>query len=71
MRCSLSKNKRKNLLNFNVVERREDRRNVRIKKAHTKERERKDGGEDLGPDTTDQTFCRFPPGEALKGSVEN
>ena len=30
--------------------------------------ERKDGSEDPGPDTTDQTSCRthFPPGEALK-----
>ena len=67
MQCSLSKNKRKNPLNFKVVVQREDKINVRIKK----ERERKDGSEDPGPDITDQTqqnplHClRFPPGEAV------
>ena len=72
MRCSLSINKSKNLLNFNVVEQREYRRNVRIKK-HTQKKGREKMVVKI-PDPIPRTRpsaeppTLFPPGEALKFS---
>ena len=45
--------KSKKILNFKVVEQKEERN----KNTH-KRRERKNGSEDPGPEITDQTFCR-------------
>ena len=58
--------KSKKILNFKVVEQKEERN----KNTH-KRRERKDGIEDPGPDTTDQTFCRthFTAYDSLRGKL--